>query len=125
MPGAHGADEVLLGFARALRASGVQVTADRERTYLQAVAEVGLQDREATYCAGRATLCSSPADLERYDQVYAAWFGGGLGAAGAAPRRPQRTVTVAYLAEGGSAGGEPSPDDDLVRAMASTATSPR
>ena len=95
---------MLLGFARALRASGVQVTADRERTYLQAVAEVGLQDREATYCAGRATLCSSPADLERYDQVYAAWFGGGLGAAGAAPRRPQRTVTFADLAEGAAPG---------------------
>jgi uncharacterized protein len=119
MPGVHGADEVLLGFARALRAAGVQVTADRERTYLESVAEVGLQDREATYWAGRATLCSSPADLERYDQVYAAWFGGRLGRAGAAPRQPHRTVTVADLAEGGSTGGEPSPDDDLVRAMAS------
>ena len=75
MPGDHGADELLLGFARALRAAGVQVTADRERTYLEAVAEVGLQDQAATYWAGRATLCCSPADLERYDQVYAAWFG--------------------------------------------------
>ena len=119
MPGEHGADELLLGFARALRAGGVQVTADRERTYLEAVAEVGLQDQSATYWAGRATLCCSPADLERYDQVYAAWFGGRLGAAGAAPRRPRRAVTVADLAEGGGPGNEAGPDEDVVRAMAS------
>ena len=67
-------EEVLLGFARALRAAGVPVTADRERTYLEAVAEVGLDDQRAVYVAGRATLCASQADLERYDHVYAAWF---------------------------------------------------
>ena len=69
-------EEVLLGFARALRAAGVAVTADRERTYLEAVAAVGLDDQPAVYFAGRATLCASPADLERYDLVYAAWFSG-------------------------------------------------
>src|SRR5512134_4034 len=99
MPGAHGPDELLLGFARALRAAGLHVTADRERTYLEAVAEVGLEDQAATYWAGRATLCSSPSDLERYDQVYAAWFGGRPGAAGRAPQRPRRTVAVADLAD--------------------------
>ena len=69
-------EEVLLGFARALRAAGVAVTADRERTYLEAVAAVGLDDQPAVYFAGRATMCASPADLERYDLVYAAWFSG-------------------------------------------------
>ena len=56
MAAAHEADELLLGFARALRAAGVPVTADRERTLLEAVAEVGMDDRAATYWAGRATL---------------------------------------------------------------------
>ena len=64
-------EEVLLGFARALRAAGVAVTADRERTYLEAVAAVGLDDQPAVYFAGRATLCASPADLERYDEMRA------------------------------------------------------
>src|SRR6476661_8672583 len=54
----HSPDEVLLGFARALRAAGVAVTADRERTYLGAVAAVGLDDPSATYWAGRAALCA-------------------------------------------------------------------
>ena len=68
-------EAVLLGFARALRAAGVNVTADRERTYLQAAAQVGLADPTGVFWAGRATLCASPDDLRRHDQVFTAWFG--------------------------------------------------
>ena len=57
------ADEVLLGFTRALRAAGVAVTQDRAHGFLTAVAEVGLDDRQATYWAGRATLCGSPDEI--------------------------------------------------------------
>ena len=67
-------DALLLGFARALRAAGLPVTADREAGYLRAVAVVGLDDERATYWAGRATLCSGPDDTERYDSVFHAWF---------------------------------------------------
>ena len=67
-------DALLLGFARALRAAGLPVTADRESGFLEAVAVVGLDSEAATYWAGRATLCSGPDDLLRYDQVFTAWF---------------------------------------------------
>ena len=67
-------DEFLLGFATALRAAGVPVTQDRTRTYLDAVALVGLGDREATRNAGRATLCGTREDLERHDRVFDEWF---------------------------------------------------
>lgn len=67
--------ETLLGFALALRAAGLTITADRELTYLSCVAAVGLDDQRGTYLAGRSALCGSPADLERYDLVYDAWFG--------------------------------------------------
>ena len=40
----HAPEAILLGFARALRAAGVPVTTDRERTFLDAVAAVGLSD---------------------------------------------------------------------------------
>ena len=69
-------DELLLGFARALRAAGVGVTADRERTFLLAVATVGMQERSHVYWAGRATLTSTPADFAAYDEVFERWFGG-------------------------------------------------
>ena len=112
-------EEVLLGFARALRAAGVAVTADRERTYLGAVAVVGIGDQPAVYHAGRATLCASPADLERYDQVYAAWFGGVR--AGTRHRRPlTRVVTQAGLTASDHTGGEGVEEPDAVRAQASS-----
>ena len=70
----HAADELLLGFARALRAAGLPVTSDRAQSFLRAAATVGVDDSRATYWAGRATLCTGPDDLARYDQVFHAWF---------------------------------------------------
>jgi len=113
----HAPDAILLGFARAVRAAGVPVTADRERTYLEAVAAVGAGSQRGAYWAGRATLCGSPADLERYDQVYAAWFGLERAAA-RARREPQRVVARAALEEGGAARGE-RPEEEAVHAAAS------
>lgn len=85
----HRPEAALLGFARALRAAGVTVTADRERSYLQAAAQVGLTDPTGVFWAGRATLCSSPDDLRRHDQVFAAWFG----RQPTGPRQQRSTVT--------------------------------
>lgn len=72
---ARGPDEILLGFAAALRAAGVPVTADRSAAFLQATALVGADDQAATYRAGRATLCAGPDDLVRFGHVFDAWFG--------------------------------------------------
>jgi uncharacterized protein len=110
------ADELLLGFARALRGAGVPVTQDRTRSYLEATALVGLDDQKATYWAGRATLCSGPDDLDRYDQVFTAWF---LAADHpvSRPPRDERTVRQAALETGDGVGTET--DDDLLKAMAS------
>ncbi len=113
-------EELLLGFARALRAAGVAVTADRERTYLEAVAAVGLDDQPAVYHAGRATLCASPADLERYDLVYAAWFSGQRAGTKDRPPLPD-VVPQAGLGAAESASGQAPDDPDTVRAQASSA----
>jgi uncharacterized protein with von Willebrand factor type A (vWA) domain len=119
---AHAADEVLLGFARALRAAGVPVTQDRSQGFLAAVATVGADDRQATYWAGRATLCGSPDDLARYDQVFAAWFDERNGLPQARPRERSRPSTAHLLpdAEGGSRGSDDG-EEDVVRAAASAA----
>lgn len=115
----HPPEEILLGFTRALRAAGLPVTADREQTYLRAVSTVGLDDQAATYWAGRATLCASPADLDRYDQVYTAWFSG-LRSGLKAPR-PQTVVMSSQLPSEEPQGGEGDADADAVRALASDA----
>jgi uncharacterized protein with von Willebrand factor type A (vWA) domain len=118
----HAADEILLGFTRALRAAGVPVTQDRSQGFLAAVAEVGADDRQATYWAGRATLCGSPDDLFRYDQVFAAWFDARDGLPRARPREAPRPSTAHLLPDpdsGGSDGDEG--EEDVVRAAASAA----
>ncbi|RYU13451.1 vWA domain-containing protein [Nocardioides iriomotensis] len=115
----HEADELLLGFTRALRASGVPVTMDRAQAFLAATAVVGLGDRKATYWAGRATLCGCPDDLDRYDQVFTAWFLGDDQPTGRKPSEPRPPQTRAALDdEGGTGDGDPA-DDDPLRARAS------
>ena len=112
-------DEILLGFTRALRAAGVPVTQDRAHGFLAAVAIVGLDDPVATYVAGRATLCASPDDLARYDQVYEAYFNARDGLPRPKPAEAGvPTFSGMPLADGdGDADGQA--DDPVVRAMAS------
>ncbi len=119
----HGPDEVLLAFATALRAAGVAVTQDRAQTFVAATAEVGLDDVLGTYAAGRATLCGSPDDLERYDQVFEAFFDHRAGLPRAKQVPPSTAPSYSTLpledAPEGEGGGEEG--GDVVRARASEA----
>lgn len=116
---ARGADEVLLGFATALRAAGVGVTQDRTRAYLDAVSVVGIGDREATRTAGRATLCASPEDLERHDRLFEEWFHRDTTTPTLRPRGAQQRAGTRLLPDAEGAGGTAGEDDDPVRAAAS------
>ena len=70
----RGGDEILLAFARALRAAGVPVTQDRAQGFLAAASVLDLADERGTWVAGRSTLCGSPDDLDRFDAVFEAFF---------------------------------------------------
>ncbi|MGB3762096.1 MAG: VWA domain-containing protein [Ornithinimicrobium sp.] len=113
------AEELLLGFARALRAAGLPVTPDRELTYLCGVALVGLDSREALYWAGRATLTSSPADLDPYDQVFDQWFSGSRMDSLSRADTPRPRVTQADLGDDTNGGTGGMSQQELIRAMAS------
>lgn len=100
------ADEILVGFTRALGAAGVAVTADRTQTYLDAVSWVGADDRTSVYWAGRSTLCASPDDVAAYDKAFETWFAVEAPAP-RGPARETRTVAQADLAAGdGESGGD-------------------
>jgi uncharacterized protein with von Willebrand factor type A (vWA) domain len=114
-------EELLVGFTRALRAAGVPVTQDRAHGFLAAVAELGLDDPQATYLAGRATLCAGPDDLTRYDQVFHAWFDSGGDLPQRRPARERTADQVRLGAEDDAAGSGPDRDADPLRAAASTA----
>ncbi|MGI5460581.1 vWA domain-containing protein [Streptomyces sp. CA-249302] len=73
-----GGDAALLGFARALRAAGVDASAERVHAFLRAVGELRPGMRADVYWAGRLTLCGGRDDLERYERVFAAYFDGAV-----------------------------------------------
>ncbi|MDC0769107.1 vWA domain-containing protein [Streptomyces sp. HD] len=75
--GVLAADAALLGFARALRAAGVDASTERVHAFLGAVDALRPGMRADVYWAGRLTLCGDRDDLERYDRVFAACFDAG------------------------------------------------
>jgi uncharacterized protein with von Willebrand factor type A (vWA) domain len=114
-PEAHPAEEILLAFASAVRAAGVQVTADRARTFVDAVGRLDLGRRQDVFWAGRSTLCAAPEELAAYQRAFEAWFAPDHSAA-AARQAAATTVSAASLADdaGTSDGAK-----DTMRALAS------
>ncbi|MEO7351912.1 MAG: VWA domain-containing protein [Marmoricola sp.] len=118
MPSTHEADEILLGFARALRAAGLPITHDRATSFLEAASLVGADDPHATYRAGRATLCASPDDLVRYGHVFEAWFGAREQLPRTVAREKPREISPPLpMGESGEQGG--AVDPEIVQAAAS------
>ncbi|MEO5851367.1 MAG: VWA domain-containing protein [Nocardioides sp.] len=115
----RGADEILVGFTRALRAAGVPVTQDRAQGFLEAAAIVGVADRLATYWAGRATLCAGPDDLARYDQVFEAYFNARDGLPRTRPAAPASPTTTQMSFAETEGGGDVQVDTEELRAAAS------
>jgi uncharacterized protein with von Willebrand factor type A (vWA) domain len=66
----------LVGFARVLRAAGVDATPDRVHQTVLATAHLDPARRRDLYWAGRLTLCSGRDDVDRYDRAFAAYFAG-------------------------------------------------
>jgi uncharacterized protein len=111
------ADTLFAGFAAALRHCGVPVTADRTQTFLRACTTVGADEKSGVFWAGRATLCSCQDDIDKYDKVFAVWFGGAATTAASVSPAPKR-LRAADLNNDDPAG--PDEAGGEVRAMAST-----
>ena len=114
----RGGDEILLAFARALRAGGVPVTQDRAHDFLAAAALLGADDPAGVRVAGRSTLCAGPDDLARFDQVFEAFFNARSGLPRPRPVvRAEPTPTSLPLDD--STGVEGERADEIIRAAAS------
>jgi uncharacterized protein len=87
-----------VGFARTLRAAGLDASQMRVTAFLTALATLGASDRDAVYWAGRLTLCADPDDLERFDRVFAAYFDGVTATGRGRARREVRLATQAVSA---------------------------
>jgi uncharacterized protein with von Willebrand factor type A (vWA) domain len=71
-----GLTRTLVGFARTLRAAGVDASPDRLQQTVSAASRLDAARRRDVYWAGRLTLCAGPDDLDRYDRAFAAYFAG-------------------------------------------------
>ncbi len=107
----------LVGFARALRHSGMAVGPNRVQSFLAAVDQVGVDEREGVYWAGRLTLCSDPDDVARYDAAFETWFSAepmGVEQPGKPVPRPAKIA--ALTAETSDGEGEGESEDPLAAA---------
>jgi len=82
-----------VAFVRALRAAGLEVPVDASVVFAQALAQVDLSVGDDVYWAGRATLVRGAGDVEVFDDVFAAFFGGVPPTR--RPEPPPRSITLA------------------------------
>ena len=82
-----------------LRGAGLNVPIGSVLTFTDALAEVGVSDRDAVYWAGRATLVRRPEDHDLYDRAFAVfWEGRQPSGEPPEPAEPLR-ITLAVDAE--------------------------
>ncbi|MGH3319122.1 MAG: vWA domain-containing protein [Streptosporangiaceae bacterium] len=109
----------MVGFARTLRAAGVDASPERVQMMVVALDHLDVLHERDVYWAGRLTLCAGPDDLRRYDRAFAAYFSGKRVDL---RRRPPAQViqrTVHLAAEGGG-DVEDGEDDRTAQAAAAS-----
>jgi len=68
------ASEIAVAFTRVLRGAGLNVPTSSTIAFGEAIACTGIEDRDSTYWAGRATLVRRPEDHELYDRAFAVFW---------------------------------------------------
>lgn len=74
-PPTYDVTDSVVGLARTLRAAGVDAGPDRVHATVSALSHLDAARRDDVYWAGRLTLCAGRDDIDRYDRVFAAYFG--------------------------------------------------
>ena len=95
----------LTGFARALRAAGVNADRARLTTALCALAELDPGNADHVYWSARLAFCGEPDDLPRFDALFDLWFRGARPTMSGPPSQqapPQELTPVARLDRGSS-----------------------
>ena len=110
------APRMAVGFARLLRAAGLDVPSGATVVFAEALAAVGVDRRPGVYWAARATLLRTPTDRARFDACFEAWWLGSTDGIGAPPSEPE-TVVIALDDPDLASEGETTPPSGDVRAV--------
>ena len=107
------AEKIAVTFARVLRGAGLRVPLGSVLTFVDALGQVGIDNRDQVYWAGRATLVRKPEDLELYDRSYAVfWLAAGAGGGDATAETLQITLAVDDDSDDDSGEGSTEANDD-------------
>jgi uncharacterized protein with von Willebrand factor type A (vWA) domain len=116
---------IAVAFSQILRGVGLSVPTSCTHTFAEALCATGIDDRDATYWAGRATLVRRPEDIDLYDRAFAVFFEhlDRHGDAGTAP--DALSIALAVDADdtgddGDDDAGDDRPADDVLELRFST-----
>ncbi len=113
-----GADRIVAGFARALRAAGAAVPTGSVVLFTEALGLVGLDRAAGVYWAGRATLVHRHEDVAIYDRVFTSyWQDIPLTPGLEEPRPSPVTLAVDDEQAEGDGEGEPNSDPGEIQAL--------
>ncbi len=114
--------DIAVAFSQILRGLGLSVPTSCTHTFAEALCATGIEDRDATYWAGRATLVRRPEDIALYDRAFAVFFEHRLGGPVDAPPEPM-SISIAVDTEDdadGPDGDAGTPDEDRIELRFST-----
>jgi uncharacterized protein with von Willebrand factor type A (vWA) domain len=117
-------ERAAVGFARVLRAAGLDVPVGSTIVFSRALVAVGVADRDGVYWAGQATLVRRPEDIAVYDRAFAAWWERTVELSLTFPE-PGLELSLAFDADGDDTGDEPGGDDQDDVPTVSVRYSPR
>lgn len=109
--GATPAERMAVTFARILRGAELGVPIGSVLMFVEALGQVGVNERSSVYWAGRSTLVHHPEDLEVYDRAFAAFWDQARDPAVAGVEPDVQEITLAIDDDDDSAG-----DDDAASA---------
>lgn len=108
------AERMAVTFGRVLRGAGLRVPTDSVLAFVDALGQVGIDDRDSVYWAGMSTLVRRPEDFDLYDRSFAVFW---LSAAGSArqhdvPEPLSITLAIDDDSDDGSGDTNTAPNDD-------------
>ncbi len=106
--GTRDGSEIAVAFSRVLRGAGVDVPTSSTIAFGEALAATGLDDRDTTYWAGRATLVRRPEDHEIYDRAFRVFWDHASGGSDDEPEEEPLQITLAV--DDGSGDDDTGPD---------------
>ena len=111
------AERMAVTFGRVLRGAGLRVPTGSVLAFVDALGQVGIDDRDSVYWAGMATLVRKPEDFDLYDRSFAVFWWSAASVA-THPDAPEPiSITLAIdddSDDGGDGGTEPNDDPTLV-----------